>query len=69
MIDWALVVLLSIVIVLVALIAGGAAAALPDPAAPHWSDRCRRGGRAFANTLGGVIAFVGVIVLAWNTLQ
>ncbi|MEV5606392.1 hypothetical protein AB0L33_33665 [Streptomyces sp. NPDC052299] len=69
MIDWALVALLSIVLVLVALIVGGVAAALPDPAAPHWADRCRRGGKAFTGTLTALIAFVGMIVLVWGALR
>ncbi|MGW0792938.1 hypothetical protein ACWD04_33225 [Streptomyces sp. NPDC002911] len=69
MIDWALVALLCSVGLLLSAIVGGVAAALPDPAAPHWADRCRRGAKAFAATLTLLIALAGVIILLIKAVQ
>ncbi|MEU2487062.1 hypothetical protein ABZ593_20945 [Streptomyces sp. NPDC012617] len=69
MIDWAIVALLCGIGLLIAVIVGGIAAALPDPAAPHWSDRCRRGAKAFAATLTLLIALAGVIILLIKAVQ
>ncbi|WLQ69210.1 MULTISPECIES: hypothetical protein [Streptomyces] len=69
MISWALVALLCGIGLLLAVIVGGVAAALPDPAAPHWSDRCRRGAKAFAATLTLLIALAGVIILLVKAVQ
>ncbi|MCX4657299.1 hypothetical protein AB0N79_38685 [Streptomyces microflavus] len=60
---WSLVVLVCAVGVLLSLFAGAVAAALPDASANHWSDRCRRGFKAFLAVLTLYIAFV-LMVLA-----
>ncbi|MFD9422273.1 MULTISPECIES: hypothetical protein [unclassified Streptomyces] len=60
---WSLVVLVCAVGVLLSVVAGGVAAALPDASANHWSDRCRRGFKAFLASMTLYIAFV-LMVLA-----
>lgn len=60
---WSIVALVCAVGVLLSLVAGAVAAALPDTSANHWSDRCRRGFKAFLATLTLYIAFV-LMVLA-----
>ncbi|WP_158991447.1 hypothetical protein [Streptomyces griseus] len=59
---WSLVLLVCAVGVLVSLIVGVVAAAIPDASANHWSDRCRRGFRAFVATMTLYIAFVLMVV-------
>ncbi|MEU5452582.1 hypothetical protein [Streptomyces californicus] len=59
---WSLVALVCVVGVLTSFVAGGVAAALPDASANHWSDRCRRGFRAFVATMTLYIAFVLMVV-------
>ncbi|MEU0002223.1 hypothetical protein ABZ069_35490 [Streptomyces microflavus] len=60
---WSIVALVCSVGVLLSLVAGVVATALPDASASHWSDRCRRGFKAFLATLTLYIAFV-LMVLA-----
>ncbi len=63
---WSLVLRVCAVGVLISLVAGGVTAALPDVSANQWSDRCRRGFKAFVATMTLYIAFV-LMVLAVRT--
>ncbi|PVC80747.1 hypothetical protein DBP19_35170 [Streptomyces sp. CS090A] len=62
MAAWSLILLVCAVGVLISLIVGVVAAAIPDTSANHWSDRCRRGFRAFVATMTLYIAFVLMVV-------
>ncbi len=54
--------LLVLVGMLFALVVAVCAAAMPDGASSHWSDRCRRGVKAFGATLTVYAVVVGLLI-------